>query len=125
MCRSRPTDSVPKTDAKRLGQRRKGEIDPEEYQIFLASYQKLEPDFRIVIDSMVDGVSAQALSEQLGKKISTIYSYRRDVYDKVGIQGSNKLQQLRVFVTLMRRDQASSDSAQGTSGASGRQKKSE
>ncbi len=113
------------TDAKRLGQRRKGEIDPEEYQIFLASYQKLEPDFKIVIDSMVDGVSAQALSEQLGKKISTIYSYRRDVYDKVGIQGSNKLQQLRVFVTLMRREQASSDPAQGTSGASGRQKKSE
>ena len=27
--------------------------------------------------------------------MSTVYSYRRDIYGKVGIQGENKLQQLR------------------------------
>lgn len=94
-------------DAKRLAQRRKGEIDPEEYQMFLDAYRRLEPDFRAVIDSMVDGVSAQDLAEQLGKKISTIYSYCRDVYEKVGLHGSDKLQQLRVCVTLMRWEQES------------------
>ena len=92
-------------DAEKLAQRRKGEIDPDEYRLFLASYQKLDPDLRIVIDSMVDGGSVQDLAERLGKKVSTIYSYRRDIYGKVGILGSGKLQQLRVFVTLMRREQ--------------------
>lgn len=37
--------------------------------------------------------------------MSTVYSYRRDIYEKVGIQGENKLQQLRVRVSLMRREQ--------------------
>ena len=92
-------------DAKRLAQRRKSEIDPEEYQLFLSAYQKLGPEARTVIDAMVDGISVQVLAEQLGKKMSTVYSYRRDIYEKVGIQGENKLQQLRVRVSLMRREQ--------------------
>ena len=92
-------------NAKRLAQRRKSEIDPEEYQLFLSAYQKLEPEARTVIDAMVDGISVQVLAEQLGKKMSTVYSYRRDIYEKVGIQGENKLQQLRVRVSLMRREQ--------------------
>lgn len=58
-----------------------------------------------MIDAMVDGISVQVLAEQLGKKMSTVYSYRRDIYEKVGIQGENKLQQLRVRVSLMRREQ--------------------
>lgn len=92
-------------NAKRLAQRRKSEIDPEEYQLFLSAYQKLGPEARTVIDAMVDGISVQVLAEQLGKKMSTVYSYRRDIYEKVGIQGENKLQQLRVRVSLMRREQ--------------------
>lgn len=92
-------------NAKRLAQKRKDEIDPEEYHVFLSSYQKLGAEFRAVIDAMVDGVSAQVLAEQLGKKMSTVYSYRRDIYGKVGIQGENKLQQLRICVALMRREQ--------------------
>ena len=92
-------------NAKRLAQKRKDEIDPEEYHVFLSSYQKLGAESLAVIDAMVDGVSAQVLAEQLGKKMSTVYSYRRDIYGKVGIQGENKLQQLRICVALMRREQ--------------------
>lgn len=92
-------------NAKRLAQKRKDEIDPEEYHVFLSSYQKLGAESRAVIDAMVDGVSAQVLAEQLGKKMSTVYSYRRDIYGKVGIQGENKLQQLRICVALMRWEQ--------------------
>lgn len=95
-----------KADAERMARKRKGEIDPDEYQLFLSAYQRLDPDWRTVIDAMVDGISVQTLAERLGKKPSTIYSYRRDVYGMVGILGSGKLQQLRVFVTLMRREQA-------------------
>ena len=93
------------SDAKLLAQKRKGELDPDEYHMFLSSYQKLEPESRIVIDAMADGVSVQELAEQLGKKTSTVYSYRRDIYEKLGIQGSNKLQRPRLCVTLMRREQ--------------------
>lgn len=71
----------------------------------MSAYQKLGPEARTVIDAMVDGISVQVLAEQLGKKMSTVYSYRRDIYEKVGIQGENKLQQLRVRVSLMRREQ--------------------
>ena len=91
---------ISEANAKRLAQRRKSEIDPEEYQLFLSAYQKLGPEARTVIDAMVDGISVQVLAEQLGKKMSTVYSYRRDIYEKVGIQGENKLQQLRVRVSL-------------------------
>ncbi len=94
------------TNAKRLAQRRRDEIDPEEYQLFLSAYQKLGLEARTVIDAMADGISVQVLAERLGKKMSTVYSYRRDIYEKVGIQGENKLQQLRVRVALMRREQA-------------------
>lgn len=73
--------------------------------MFLSSYQKLGAESQAVIDAMVDGVSAQVLAEQLGKKMSTVYSYRRDIYGKVGIQGENKLQQLRICVALMRWEQ--------------------
>ena len=93
------------SDAKLLAQKRKGELDPDEYHMFLSSYQKLEPESRIVIDAMADGVSVQELAEQLGKKTSTVYSYRRDIYEKVGIQGPDKLRRLRVCVALMRQEQ--------------------
>lgn len=92
-------------DARQLAQRRMDELAPEEYQLFLAAYRKLGLDQRAVIDAMADGVSVQTLSNQLGKKKSTIYSYRRDIYEKVGIQGSDKLRRLRLLVALMRREQ--------------------
>ena len=82
----------------------------------LSSYQKLGAESRTVIDAMVDGISAQVLAEQFGKKMSTVYSYRRDIYGKVGIQGENKLQQLRVRVSLMRREQTEYGGSSAPSG---------
>ena len=94
-----------KADAEKMAQKRKGEIDPEVYQLFLTAYQKLNADERVIINDMADGVSVQVMAERLGKKPSTVYSYRRDIYARVGIFGSDKLRQLRVLVTLMRREQ--------------------
>ena len=94
-----------KADAEKMAQKRKGEIDPEVYQLFLTAYQKLNADERVIINDMADGVSVQAMAERLGKKPSTVYSYRRDIYARVGILGPDKLRQLRVLVTLMRREQ--------------------
>ena len=93
-----------KADAEKMAQKRKGEIDPEVYQLFLTAYQKLNADERVIINDMADGVSVQAMAERLGKKPSTVYSYRRDIYARVGILGPDKLRQLRVLVTLMRRE---------------------
>ena len=94
-----------KADAEKMAQKRKGEIDPEVYQLFLTAYQKLNADERVIINDMADGVSVQVMAERLGKKPSTVYSYRRDIYARVGILGPDKLRQLRVLVTLMRREQ--------------------
>ncbi len=94
-----------KADAEKMAQKRKGEIDPDVYQLFLTAYQKLNADERVIINDMVDGVSVQAMAERLGKRPSTVYSYRRDIYARVGIFGPDKLRQLRVLVTLMRREQ--------------------
>ena len=94
-----------KADAEKMAQKRKGEIDPEVYELFLTAYRKLNADERVIINDMVDGVKVQDMAERLGKKPSTVYSYRRDIYARVGIFGSDKLRQLRVLVTLMRREQ--------------------
>lgn len=92
-------------DAKHLALKRRDEIDPEEYQVFLTSYQNLRPESKIVVNAMADGISVQEIADQLGKKVSTVYSYRRDIYEKVGIQGPDKLRRLRVCVALMRQEQ--------------------
>lgn len=93
-------------DTKQLAERRKEELDPADYEAFLIEYEKMSPLYKTVLDSMVDKVSAQQLAEQLGKTKGTIYSYRRDVYDMLKIHGPDQLHQLRLRVTLMRREQA-------------------
>ena len=58
-----------------------------------------------MVNAMADGISVQEIADRLGKKVSTVYSYRRDIYEKVGIQGPDKLRRLRVCVALMRQEQ--------------------
>ena len=55
-------------NAKRLAQKRKDEIDPEEYHVFLSSYQKLGAESRAVIDAMVDGVQCSGACGTARKK---------------------------------------------------------
>lgn len=93
-------------DARQLATRRRDELDPAEYALFRSEYDKLTEKQRLVIDDMVDGLSPQESAEHLQYQKSTIYSYRRDIYEKLNINGKDKLQQLRLRVALLRQEQA-------------------
>ncbi len=96
---------VAQADAKQLATRRRGELDPADYEMFLLEYRKLSDKQRLIIDDMVDGLSPQESADHLKYQKSTVYSYRRDIYDKLNITGKDKLQQLRLRVALLRQEE--------------------
>lgn len=100
---------VAQADAHSLAARRRDELDPAAYQLFLREYRKFSDKQRQVIDDMVDGLSPQESADRLSYQKSTIYSYRRDVYDRLNITGRDKLQQLRLRVALLRQDLETGD----------------
>lgn len=97
---------VAQADAKELATRRRGEFDPDDYAMFLQEYHKLTDKQLLVIRDMVEGLSPQQSAEHLNYQKSTIYSYRRDIYDKLNITGKDKLQQLRLRVAMLRQEHA-------------------
>ncbi len=97
---------VVQADAKQLATRRKDELDPAAYEMFLLEYRKLSDKQRLIIDDMVDGLSPQESADHLKYQKSTVYSYRRDIYDRLHITGKDKLQQLRLRVALLRQNEA-------------------
>ncbi len=101
-------------DARQLATRRRGELDPADYEMFLLEYRKLTNKQRLIIDDMVDGLSPQESADHLKYQKSTVYSYRRDIYDKLNITGKDKLQQLRLRVALLRQEMQETDSAAQT-----------
>lgn len=74
--------------------------------MFLLEYRKLSDKQRLIIDDMVDGLSPQESADHLKYQKSTVYSYRRDIYDRLHITGKDKLQQLRLRVALLRQNEA-------------------
>ena len=93
---------VIQADAKQLAAQCRSELDPAVYELFLREYRKLTDRQRQIIDDMVDGLSPQESAEHLNYQKSTVYSYRRDIYEKLNISGKDKLQQLRLRVALLR-----------------------
>ncbi len=92
-------------DAKHLATRRRGELDPADYEMFLQEYRKLTDKQRLIINDMVDGLSPQESADHLKYQKSTVYSYRRDIYDRLHITGKDKLQQLRLCIALLRQEE--------------------
>lgn len=101
---SRSRLELAQADARQLATRRRGELDPADYEMFLREYRRFSEKQRLVLEDMVEGLTPQDSAEHLGYQKSTIYSYRRDIYDKLNINGKDKLQQLRLRVSLMRQE---------------------
>lgn len=101
---SRSRLELAQADARQLATRRRGELDPADYEMFLREYRRFSEKQRLVLEDMVEGLTPQDSAEHLGYQKSTIYSYRRDIYDKLNISGKDKLQQLRLRVSLMRQE---------------------
>ena len=93
-------------DARELATRRRDELDPGVYEMFLREYQKFTDKQQRILDDMVDGLSPQESADHLNYQKSTVYSYRRDIYEKLNITGKDKLQQLRLRVAMLRQEEA-------------------
>lgn len=101
---SRSRLELAQADARQLATRRRGELDPEDDEMFLREYRRFSEKQRLVLEDMVEGLTPQDSAEHLGYQKSTIYSYRRDIYDKLNFNGKDKLQQLRLRVSLMQQE---------------------
>lgn len=99
-------------DAKQLASRRKSELEPGDFEMFLAEYNKFTDKQKLVMQDMVTGLSPQESADHLGHRKSTIYSYRRDIYERLKIQGKDKLHQLRLRAALLHQEDDDSESAQ-------------
>ena len=97
---------VVQADAKQLAEKRKGEIDPDIYELFVKGYQELSDSEKEVFESMLAGISPRVFAEQTGRVLSTVYTHRKNIYKRLGISGTNRIQQLRTCVALMQQEAA-------------------
>ncbi len=86
----------------RLAYSRKSEVDPENYQQFLAGVKTLTPMEKTVFDYYVDGKTVKDVVGLLNVKETTVRFHNRNIYSKLGV---NSLKQLLLYATIMKRDE--------------------
>ena len=89
-------------EIRRLAHLGKKEIDPADYERFLAGYAKLSAKELETCEALAGGLSTRQCAERIGCAPSTIDTYRKRVYEKTGI---HKVQQLQLCFALMRMEQ--------------------
>lgn len=82
----------------RLAYSRKREIDPDQYQQFLAGIQTLTPTERKIFNHYLDGKSIREIMVLLSIKESTLRYHNQNIYGKLGI---NSLKQLLRYAAVM------------------------
>lgn len=82
----------------RLAYSRKQEIDPDQYQQFLAGIQTLTPTERKIFTHYLEGKSVREIMELLSIKESTLRYHNQNIYGKLGI---NSLKQLLRYAAVM------------------------
>ncbi len=82
----------------RLAYSRKQEIDPDQYQQFLAGIQTLTPAERKIFNHYLEGKSVREIMELLSIKESTLRYHNQNIYGKLGI---NSLKQLLRYAAVM------------------------
>ena len=92
------------TNATELAKKRKDEIDPDSFALFVKGYQNLTDSEKEVLESMLEGVSPREFAQQTGRELSTVYTHRKNIYSRLSISGTNRIQQLRTCMALMRQE---------------------
>lgn len=87
----------------RLAYSRRDEIDPEDYQHFLAGIKQLTPTEHKVLGFYMDGKTLKDIIEITGLKESTIRFHNRNIYAKLGV---NSLKQLLRYAAVMQNSNA-------------------
>ena len=86
----------------RLAYSRKQEIDPDDYQVFLAGIQSLTPTERKIFDYYLDGLSVKDIIAAASIKESTVRYHNQNIYSKLGV---NSLKQMLRYASLMRQQE--------------------
>jgi len=89
----------------RLAYSRKQEIDPEDYQVFLAGIHSLTPTERKIFDYYLDGLSVKDIISVASIKESTVRYHNQNIYSKLGV---NSLKQMLRYASLMRQQEPTS-----------------
>lgn len=87
----------------RLAYSRRDEIDPEDYQHFLAGIERLTATEKKVLGFYIDGKTLRDIIEITGLKESTIRFHNRNIYAKLGV---NSLKQLLRYAAVMQNSAA-------------------
>lgn len=87
----------------RLAYSRRDEIDPEDYQHFLAGIERLTPTEKKVLEFYMAGNTLKDIIEITGLKESTIRFHNRNIYAKLGV---NSLKQLLRYAAVMQNSAA-------------------
>lgn len=91
----------------RLAYDRSKEVDPEDYQNFLAGIESLTPTERHVFRHYLEGKDAKEILEILSIKESTLRYHNRNIYQKLGV---NSLKQMLRFAALMKQKNSVTES---------------
>lgn len=92
-----------KKELDRLAYSRKSEIDPDDYQHFLAGIQKLTKTERNIFGWYLDGMSAKEILAMTGIMESTLKYHNRNILSKLGV--SSRKQMLRYAALMKQQEQ--------------------
>ncbi len=96
------------TQIDRLSDRRKQEIDPDEYAIFLENVDNLTVTERKIFDMYLDGRTPKEILEILTIKENTLKYHNRNIYGKLGVKSRK---QLLTYAAVMERRESDSRTA--------------
>jgi len=98
-----------RTEISRLAYSRKKEIDPDNYQQFLAGIPSLTPTERRIFGYYLDGKTVKEVIDIASIKESTLRYHNQNIYSKLGV---NSLKQLVLYGTVMRQQEESNKNNQ-------------
>ncbi len=84
----------------RLATKRKQEIDPEDYALFLEKLKTLTTTERRIFDLYLEGKTREEVMAAQNVKITTLKYHNRNIFGKLGV---TSLKQLLQFATIMQR----------------------
>jgi len=91
-------------EIERLAYSRKTEVDPDDYQVFLAGIDTLTPTEKKVFEYYLSGKTVKEIIELSAIKESTLRFHNKNIYSKLGV---NSLKQLLRYAAMNRADENS------------------
>lgn len=88
-------------ELERLSYRRSNEIDPDDFDRFVAGLRNLTPTERRIFGWYAEGRSAKEVMELAGIKESTLRYHNKNIYRKLGV---SSLKQMLRYATLLKRE---------------------